>query len=49
MIDFSGVKSGPGVWVFNTEHLKNDSYRIEMENFIFNSVDNILDEEKICV
>jgi len=44
-MDFSGVERGPGVWVFNVELLKNDIYKMEMENLIINSVDDVLYEE----
>lgn len=47
IIDFSGVERGPGVWVLNAELLKNESYKMEIENVIINSINNILyDEEK---
>lgn len=49
MMDFSGVERGPGVWVVNAELLKNDFYKMEMENLIINSVDDVLYDEAIYV
>lgn len=49
MMDFSGVERGPGVWVVNTQLLKKELYKMEMENLIINSVDDVLYDEAICV
>jgi exonuclease III len=45
IIDYSGVERGPGVWVFNTELLKNDIYKMEVENCIINSINDVLYDE----
>lgn len=49
IMDWSGVERGRGIWIFNTELLKNDCYKMEVENIIINSINNLLYEEAICV
>lgn len=46
-IDFSGVEKGKGVWIFNTEVLQNEVYRMEIESIIINSVENEMYGENI--
>lgn len=49
IMDLSGVERGSGIWVFNTELLKNDCYKMEVENIIINSINKLLYEEAMCV
>lgn len=40
IMDLSGVERGSGIWLFNKELLKNDCYKMEVENIIINSINN---------
>ncbi len=39
-MNFNEIDKGPGVWILNTELLKMEMYRMEIENIIINSVND---------
>lgn len=41
-MNFNETDKGPGVWILNTELLKNEIYRMEIESIIINSVNDDL-------
>lgn len=40
-MDFNEIERGPGVWHLNMEVLRDNRYRIEMENLILDSLEEI--------
>ncbi len=37
---FNEIDKGPGVWILNTELLKMEMYRMEIESLIINTVND---------